>query len=106
MFDPWVGKIPWKRERLPTPVFWPGEFHGLYSPLDHKELDATEQISLHFTSFQKRRSWYDNPRDHQGLSLDLPIAALMDLRRSMRREECIPCTCPNHYQESYFELTL
>ena len=26
-FDPWVGKIPWRRERLPTPVFWPGEFH-------------------------------------------------------------------------------
>ena len=31
-FDPWVGNIPWRRERLPTPVFWPGEFHGLYSP--------------------------------------------------------------------------
>ena len=30
-FDPWVGKIPWRRERLPIPVFWPGEFHGLYS---------------------------------------------------------------------------
>ena len=29
--DPWVGKIPWRRERLPTPVFWPGEFHGLQS---------------------------------------------------------------------------
>ena len=30
-FDPWVEKIPWRRERLPTPVFWPGESHGLYS---------------------------------------------------------------------------
>jgi len=30
-FDPWVGQIPWRRERLPTPVFWPGEFHGLYT---------------------------------------------------------------------------
>ena len=30
-YDSWVGKIPWRRERLPTPVFWPGEFHGLYS---------------------------------------------------------------------------
>ena len=27
-FDPWVGKITWRRERPPTPVFWPGEFHG------------------------------------------------------------------------------
>ena len=41
-FDPWVGKIPWRRERLPTPVSWPGEFHGLYSPWGHKELDTTE----------------------------------------------------------------
>ena len=24
-----------------TPVFWPGEFHGLYSPWGHKELDTT-----------------------------------------------------------------
>ena len=31
-FNPWVGKIPWRRKRLPSPVFWPGEFHGLYSP--------------------------------------------------------------------------
>ena len=44
-FDPWVGKIPWRREQLPTPVFWPVEFHGLCSPWDHKELDTTEQLS-------------------------------------------------------------
>ena len=40
--NPWVGKIPWRRERLPTPVLWPEEFHGLYSPWGHKELDTTE----------------------------------------------------------------
>ena len=27
-FDPWVGKIFWKRVQLPTPVFFPGESHG------------------------------------------------------------------------------
>ena len=27
-FDPWVRKMPWRREWLPTPVFLPGEFHG------------------------------------------------------------------------------
>ena len=41
-----VGKIPWRRERLPIPVFWPGEFHGLYSPWSCKESDTTEQLSL------------------------------------------------------------
>jgi len=45
-FDPWVGKIPWRRERLPTPVFWPGEFHGLYGQQGHKELDTTERLSV------------------------------------------------------------
>ena len=27
-FDPWVGKIPWRREWQPVLVFWPGKFHG------------------------------------------------------------------------------
>ena len=44
--DPWVGKIPWSKERLPTPVFWPGEFHGLYSSWDLKETDTNERLSL------------------------------------------------------------
>ena len=30
-FDPWVGKIPWRSKRLPTPIFWTRESHGLYS---------------------------------------------------------------------------
>ena len=38
----WVGKIPQRREWLPTPVFWPEEVHGLYSPQGHKELVRTE----------------------------------------------------------------
>ena len=29
---PGLGRFPWRREWLLTPVFWPGEFHGLYSP--------------------------------------------------------------------------
>ena len=41
-----VGKIPWRRERLPTPVFWPREFHDLYSPWGRKESDTTEQLSF------------------------------------------------------------
>ena len=37
----WVGKIPWRREWQPTPVFLPGEFHGKrslvgYSPWGHR----------------------------------------------------------------------
>ena len=46
--ETWVqilGSNPWTRERLPTPVFWLGEFHGLYSPQGCKESDTTEQLS-------------------------------------------------------------
>ena len=45
-FSPWVGKIPWRRERLPIPVFWPGKFHGLYGPWGCKELNSPEWLSL------------------------------------------------------------
>ena len=43
----WVGKIPWRREWLPSPVFLPGEFDGQrslagYSPWGRKESDATK----------------------------------------------------------------
>ena len=44
-FDPWVRKIPWRREWPPTPVFLPGESHGqrsLVGPWGRKELDTTE----------------------------------------------------------------
>jgi len=46
-FDPWAGKIPWRRKWQPTPVFLPGESHGWrslvgYTPLGGRELDTTE----------------------------------------------------------------
>ena len=48
-FNPWVWKITWRREWLPTPVFLPEEFHGQrslagYSRWCHKALDTTEQL--------------------------------------------------------------
>ena len=46
-FNPWVRKIPWRREWLPIAVFLPEESHGQgsrvgYSPWGHKESDVTE----------------------------------------------------------------
>ena len=48
-FDPWVGKIPWRRKWQPTPVLWKTpwtEEPGSYSPWGRKESDTTEL--LHF----------------------------------------------------------
>ena len=51
-FNPWVGKIPWRRKWQPTPVFLPGKCHGQrslagYSPRGHKESDMTEHSRRH-----------------------------------------------------------
>ena len=46
-FNPWVRKMPWRKEWQPAPVFFSGESHGErslvgYSPRGHKELDTAE----------------------------------------------------------------
>ena len=46
-FEPQVGKIPWRRARKPTPVFFPGESYAQrnlagYSPWGSKKSDTTE----------------------------------------------------------------
>ena len=65
----WIEKIPWRRERLPTLVFWPREFHALYSPRGCKESDTTERLSLHllFASTLSRR--YGDCLHFQGRNL-------------------------------------
>ena len=69
-----VGKIPWRKEWHPTPVFLPGEFHGQkslvgYSPWGRKESDMTESLSTY--AYQTQRitariqewaSWYWSQR--------------------------------------------
>ena len=74
-FDPWVGKVPWRRERLSTPVFWPGEFHGLYSPWGGKESDTTDfhfHPALRWDPLGEKRvaasSANDTEQQAQGLS--------------------------------------
>ena len=50
MRETWVQSLGWEDQlekgTLPSPVFWPGEFHGLYSPWGCKESDMTEHLSL------------------------------------------------------------
>ena len=51
-FEPWVGKIPWRRKWQSTPALLPGKSHGQrsligYSLWGHKELDTTEQLHFH-----------------------------------------------------------
>ena len=52
-FDPWVGKIPWRRKWQCTPVLLPGKSHRQrslvgYSPWGHKESHTTKPLHFHF----------------------------------------------------------
>ena len=60
-FDPWVGKIPWRRKWQPTPVFLPGKFHGWrslvgYSPWGRRvgQDSATSLLSPRWLSILNR----------------------------------------------------
>ena len=53
-FGPWIGKIPWRREQLPSPVFWPGEFHGLVS----------QRVRYHWVTFTYHKQCVYSPESH------------------------------------------
>ena len=63
---PAMGETPWRRECLPTPTIWPGEFHEQrslsgYSPCGYKESDTTEWLSLSW----EIESRYPDKNDYQ-----------------------------------------
>ena len=45
MQETWVRSLGWEdpleKGKATHSIFWPGEFHGLYSSWGHKELDTT-----------------------------------------------------------------
>ena len=45
-FDPWVGKIPWRRKWRPTPVFFPGKSHGPRSLMGYNPWGPNSQTRL------------------------------------------------------------
>ena len=53
-FDPWVRKIPWRREWQPSPVFLPGESHGQRSLVGHRPWGLKE-LDMHTESGRKPR---------------------------------------------------
>ena len=74
-FDPLAGKIPWRKEWKPTPVFLPGEFHGQRSLSGDSQWGCTESDTTEWLIFSlsltialkknhnvgRRRQWYPTP---------------------------------------------
>ena len=70
-FNPWVGKIPWRRKWQPTPVFLPREFEGQrslvgYGPWGLKESDTTEQLTLSPSDWPTRAYVPKLPQEEMG----------------------------------------
>ena len=61
-FNPWVGKIPWRRERLPTAVFWPGEFHGLYSQSMGSQRVGHNWVTFTFMKNQENKTHFSEEK--------------------------------------------
>ena len=80
-FNPWVGKIPWKRAWQPTPVFLPGESHGQrslagYSPRIAKSWTWLSDWAPMLVKIEGRRRqgrqrtrWLDDITNSMGMSL-------------------------------------
>ena len=58
-FDPWVGKIPWRSEQLPTPVFWSGEFHGLFHGVAKSQTRLGDFHSLSIINLPFSLGWVE-----------------------------------------------
>ena len=73
-FDPWVGKILWRRERLPTPVLWPREFLGVA-----KSRRGLSDFHFHFQD-------QDHPADHGKLPKVTSVTAWVT---ASRKSDCL-----------------
>ena len=111
-FSPWVGKIPWRREKLPTPVFWPGEFHG---PV-HGVAKSQTQLSdfqvfgnlclfglLWFTMyFHIHLIWY---LKHSAVEIIIPILPMSNLRLQEIRDLPSTATSSKRIQDYFFTIS-
>ena len=77
-FDPWVGKIPWRRKRQPAPAFFPGKPHGQRSPQSRGSQESWTRLSAHTHT----HTHTTESREHErgacpGLTVHLPLRIIL-----------------------------
>ena len=101
-FDSWVGKIPWRRDRLPTPVFlgFPGGSGSKESPCDARVLDSILGLGRfpgggHGNPLQY--SCLENPVDREAWQATAHGVTKSETRLSRTRKICfLHMTLRNH----------
>ena len=71
-FNPWVGKIPWRRAQQPTPAFLPGESHGQRSLAGCSPQGGTHRVRHDRRDLARTHShvrWKSPPRSLLSASL-------------------------------------
>ena len=80
--ETWVRSLGWedprRRERLPAPVFCPGESHGLYSPWGPEESDTTERLAPQGFQVQKGRTRANVLLQHMGPEAFISLSEVCD----------------------------
>ena len=96
-FNPWVGKIPWRRKWRPTPIFLPGKFHGQrtltgYSPYSHKESDMSDHARA--KEDESLSNWVPFLAAYKintySISVDTKAAFNQNARNLGRWTQCLP----------------
>ena len=80
-FDPWVGKIPWRREWQPTPVFLPGESPWMEEP------GGLQSIGLQ----RVRQDWSDLTHTHTQCEISQWVAVHTRNREDRKGLEQVSC---------------
>ena len=116
-FDPWVGKIPWRRKWQPTPVFLPGKSHRQrslvgYSPRCYKMVGddlVTKQHHQAFTKLQEAVFLFPNhPRaGTRQLEIEsVPQSPLKLFKAANARPTCVSPISLNHSKDFFLRTSL
>ena len=122
-FDPWVGKISWRRKWQPTPVFLTGEFHGWRSLVGYSPWDCTSRTWLsdfyfHLVSLSLSWSMWDlipdqgvNPGplhwEHRVIAAGPPAKSprwATVTKKNARRSSLWKCEAEHHRAMSYQQV--
>ena len=105
-FNPWIGKIPWRRDRLPIPVFlgFPGGSAGKESTCNARDLGLTPGLGrspggrlgnpVQYSCLENPRdrgAWW-GPRGHKESDMTerLSTASQLDIRIDLTPIWCLP----------------
>ena len=89
-FDPWVGKIPWRKAWQPTPVFLPGESPWTEEPGGLQSVGlqrvghdwATKHSDLSDRSWSGFYAWASQAPREVGVLLNMPQLSFVKKRHS------------------------